>query len=256
MKKQMYFLLLVLLSVYVGVPARANETNSRDYCTASSPVILFVDDRTTKYDDADVKNLEDGLYAAVSELRAGDRLVVREIGDDAFASSHVFDDCRPGCVARSFWERMNCSNLALTADVLGFQKRASSALKTLPATTKEYPHSDILETLTVLSNEYRDAHVVRVIVFTDLLENTKQLPESLFLQGRSDLVAKRIRTLGLTAQFPDADVLIFGVGRHDGPTRRGLTIHEWQSLRSIWTAWFKASGATSVHIYQWYPSPR
>lgn len=247
---------LVLLFVLPAAQAMANEdpgASFRSYCSADAPTTLFLVDRTTAYDATDSGDLDDGLYSTIMGLDAGDRIAIRTIGNDPFASERVFEGCRPGCVYKSVISHLNCSEIGERPKVNAFYHGAADSLKSLREESEEHAGSRIFATIDALTDEYRDDHLKSLVIFSDLLEHSSDVSTAAVLHEPAETVLKRLKSLGLSARLSGVDVLVFGVGRSDAPGRHGLSMSEFQNLKDVWTQWFEQGGAASVEIYQWYP---
>lgn len=233
-----------------------NEGAARSYCRQPDQAILVLLDRTTAYDQLDNKTLELGLDATVSGLDVGNRIIVRTITDDPFRAAEIFDGCMPGCKHDTWWEPAICNGFRAKQQQAEFHGLVADSVRWIPERSEAYSHSAIFATIAAVSQDYRDARVRRLVIFSDLLENSSYASTKAVLQEHPDRIVKRLVSSGIIPWVRNVTVTIYGVGRSDAPDRHGLTFGERKNLEAAWTDWFKAGGAKSVQIYQWYPNLR
>jgi hypothetical protein len=234
----------------IGGAHAEDGRGTRGFCTADGKATLVFVDRTTAYDDVDSQILDDGLFSVVVGLGAGDRLIIHTIRDDPFSSERVFDGCRPECDG-GFWI---CNPFQVEEEDRKFFRLAAASLRPIREASEKYPRSEIFSTIAAVTRDYREGRIGHVVIFSDLLENSALASRAAILGGRVEQVLSRLKSAQVEPWTSGADVTIYGVGRSDGPERQGLTMAERQNQESVWTAWLKSGGASSVKVYQRFPT--
>lgn len=233
-----------------GITARA-ET---DYCAYSEKVTLLLVDRTTMYDDIDKTRLVSGLEQLYNALEIGDRLIVHTIADHTTASERVFDACYPGCPDNGLmgWIVSSCRAGLARSDLLTFREQLALRLREVLYQHEEYPHSAIIATLVGTTARYKSVGLNRLVVFSDLLENSAELPWPTIVTRDAQSLHDRLMGLGLSLDLRNIQVVAFGIGRVHDQERTPLSADQRSALLVFWRTYFTNSGSASVAIGEWY----
>jgi hypothetical protein len=246
-------LVLFIFGVLSFDPARAQSIDWQRYCAPDGKDILLFLDVTTPYDAQDKTILVDGLQRIVADLKGGDRIIIRTIGDSATHSERLIDKCMPYCPPKGFWEDLlsDCTGgLILNHKRLLIAEIRDKTRARLDNFT-ELEYSDIVTTLALVSREElagkKDAEV---FLFTDLIENSPFMPGGEFLMLPNEALLKRISDNQLVPQLPGATIRVFGVGRAGTAERAALPVERLNKILAFWTSLFKEGGSQSVAINQ------
>ena len=257
-KRQNLIRFFTLIFIVLPHSALASENDygewTRAYCGKSGSAVLIFIDRTTAYDAIDSQILDESLYASVSQARPGERVIIRTITDTPFGSKRIFDGCRPGCEKNDWGSWLTCNSIGSKPLVDRFHRSAAKSVESVRNEDEVYPQSSLFSTISVVTQEYRDANLGRVIIVSDGHENSAEISSQSILKGSPNAVLKRLRALKLSPRVPGAEVIVVGVGRSDASARPGLSVSEFRNLQSIWTQWFIEGGAKCAEVYQWLPT--
>lgn len=245
---------LLILAVAAGRgPATAQSIDWQRYCAPEGKNVLLFLDVTTPYDAQDKTILVDGLQRIVADLKGGDRIVIRTIGDSATHSERLIDKCMPYCPPKGFWEDLlsDCTGgLILNHKRLLIAEMRDKTRARLD-NFRELEFSDIVTTLALVSREELPGKKeAEVFLFCDLIENSPFMPGGEFLMLPNDGLLKRIHDNQLVPQFSGAKVHVFGVGRGGTAERAALPVERLNKILAFWTSVFREGGATSVDINQ------
>lgn len=245
-------LAVILLTGFTG-SANAQAIDWKRYCaTEGRDVLLFVD-VTTPYDAQDKTILVDGLQRIVADLKGGDRIVIRTIGESAAHSERLIDRCIPYCPPKGFWEDLlsDCTGgLILNHKRILIADIRNTTRARLDKFT-ELPFSDIITTVALVTREELSSKKeTEVFLFSDLIENSPFMPGGEFLMLPNDDLFKRVNENQLVPQLSGAKVHVFGVGRSGTAERAALPIERLNKIEAFWSALFKQGGSASVSISQ------
>ena len=249
-------LLIAALWCGLGSPARAEAR--QDYCAYGDGTVLMFIDRTTDYDKRDLEILTSGLDSIFAELRPGERFVLHTITGDYTKSERMFDRCVPGCPDTGLLEWMvgTCKPVIARADNRQFRVDLAATLRNMLANVEQSDHSAIVSTIAEVSHAYAGKKLRHVIVYSDLLENSKFLPWSRFRSLDPTRAMAIVRQDGIKADLRGASVRVFGFGRIHDPGRAGLPPDVERRIAKFWTLFFDDAGASSVDIGLWYAGSR
>jgi len=243
-------LLALLCWMAVGLPDDA--LGAQDYCHFSERRLLLFIDRTTQYDRQDREVFAEGLEGIFSSLAIGDELIVHTI-EDAFSNSkQIFKECYPGCPDQGLmgWIRGSCKAMEARGDRARFQRMLAASGQNLLHSPMAFRHSDIAQTImTVLqSNALPDRPVSRIFIFSDMLENSRELPWPAVLRTPARRLAESLHETGAQIRLKGVSIEVFGFGRSHDDARTPLSIKQRQTLVRFWDGYFGAFGATSVTL--------
>ena len=248
--------LLVVVAVLMAAIATFSVTAraETDYCAFSDKVTLLLVDRTTMYDDIDKTQLVSGLEQLYNALGIGDRLIVHTIADHTSASEKVFDGCYPGCPDEGLmgWIVSTCRAGLARSDLLTFREQLALRLREVLYQHEEYPHSAIIATLASTTARYKSVGLNRLVVFSDLLENSTEFPWPTIATRETQSLHDRLTGLGLSPVLHNVQVVAFGIGRIHDEERTPLTANQRSALLLFWRTYFANSGSASVEIGEWY----
>jgi hypothetical protein len=233
--------------------ADAQAIDWKRYCAAEGRDILLFLDVTTPYDAQDKTILVDGLQRIVSDLKGGDRIVIRTIGESAAHSERLIDRCIPHCPPKGFWEDLlsDCTGgLILNHKRILIADIRNTTRARLDKFT-ELPFSDIVTTVALVSREeLAGRKEAEVFLFSDLIENSSFMPGGEFLMLPNEDLFKRVSENQLVPQLTGAKVHVFGVGRSGTAERAPLPIERLNKIEAFWSGLFKEGGSASVSISQ------
>lgn len=245
-------LVVLFLTGLVG-SAGAQAIDWKRYCAAEGRDVLLFVDVTTPYDAQDKTILVDGLQRIVGDLKGGDRIVIRTIGESAAHSERLIDRCIPYCPPKGFWEDLfsDCTGgLILNHKRILIADIRNTTRARLDNFT-ELPYSDIVTTVALVSREeLAGKKETEVFLFSDLIENSPFMPGGEFLMLPNADLFKRIDENQLVPQLAGAKVHVFGVGRSGTAERAALPIDRLNKIEAFWSSLFKEGGSTSVSINQ------
>jgi hypothetical protein len=245
--------LAVILLIGLIRPADAQAIDWQRYCAADGRDVLLFVDVTTPYDAQDKTILVDGLQRIVADLKGGDRIVIRTIGDSVAHSERLVDRCIPYCPPKGFWEDLfsDCTGglilnhkRILIADI---RKKARERLDQFT----ELPFSDIVTTVALVSREELSGKKsAEIFLFSDLIENSPFMPGGEFLMLPNADLLKRVAENQLVPSLHGAKVQVFGVGRGGTAERTALPIERLNKIMEFWTRLFTEGGSGGVSINQ------
>jgi hypothetical protein len=245
----------LLLLVLLVAPREGLAAQRYDYCKMlNAKVVLFLVDRTDPYDDLDKEIISSAADRILRQIEPGDRLVIHTITDDFATSQKLFDECQPGCPEAGFFDELmgTCKEAIVRRDAVSFREEYARALLPLVRDPEEHNGSAIIETLSVLSRQYSDVGISRVIVFSDLVQNSRLGNFLKMSKAQFDQVRATIQKLGMTAHLNGASVIDFGFGRTQGENRKGLTPEINARMEAFWRAYFIDGGAVTATVNQRY----
>jgi len=234
-----------------NVPAQAAD----EYCQYGDRTSLFLVDRTTAYDEEDLNTLIEGLEIFETTITKGERLIIAMISDAAAKSTVIFDACMPGCPEYGFFESLvgECKPMVARQDAREFTARFINVLREVINTPQSYPYSAIIDVIRRRATEHLSEEHDRLIVFSDLLENSPRLPWPAVIRQDAAATVSRISRTGGLPELRGAEVVAFGIGREHSNARRPLSVRDRQRLVAFWEALFAASGGRNVRISFGYP---
>jgi len=244
-----------LLLTLLAAPDAGHAAQRYDYCKMlSAKVVLFLVDRTDQYDDIDKEIISSAADQILRQIEPGDRLVIHTITDDFATSQKLFDACQPGCPEAGLFDELmgTCKEAIVRRDAVLFREDYARALLPVVRDVEEHDGSAIIETLSALSRQYSDVGISRVIVFSDLVQNSKLGNFLKMSKGQFERVHATIQKLGMTAHLNGAAVVDFGFGRTQGANRKGLTPEINSRMEAFWRSYFVDSGASTTSINQRY----
>lgn len=232
-----------------ALPADAQAATA-DYCARSERSILFLIDRTTVYDAQDQEVLVDGLERFFKELGTGDRLLLYTIGASAADSRRLFDACVPGCPDEGLLGGLfsSCKAIVARADRQEFTRRLLGALVDLLKDHVDYEFSAILETVGTVVKTHRGADLARLVVFSDMLENSTVLTFGQLAQEGAARAVERVQAQTMVPDLAGIEVDAFGIGRSHAPGRPALSAATTRLVETFWQEVFREGGATRVAI--------
>jgi hypothetical protein len=231
--------LAVVAAILAPSAAAAQSQGANDYCASSPRATLLLFDRTTPFDDNERDAARIHVGAVVDGLLPRERIVVATIERHYSVSRQVFDACLPGCPpGAALW----CSGVRADREARGFRARLFAAIRPLLAPAPEQRNSDVTGTI---ARQSRGRRFDRVVIYSDMLENSEALPWTQFRDGDNAALMQTARAYGLVARLPGAGVEIVGFGRSHDPGRAPLPAAVDQKIRRFWTAYFSAAGAAA-----------
>ena len=246
-------LALFLLAAALARPVVAQAIDWTRYCAPEGRDILLFVDVTTPYDAQDKTILVDGLQRIVADLKGGDRIIIRTIGDSAVHSERLLDRCIPYCPPKGFWEDLfsDCTGgLILNHKRILISEMRSKTRARLDS-FRELEYSDIVTTVALVSREELTARKeAEMFLFSDLIENSPFMPGGEFLMLPNDDLLKRVADNQLVPTLRGAKVHVFGVGRGGTAERTALPIERLNKIMEFWTKLLERGGAASVAINQ------
>jgi len=250
--RSVLFVLLLIATAFL-TPAHAQAINWERYCAPEGRNILLFLDVTTPYDAQDKTILVDGLQRIVSDLKGGDRIIIRTITDSAAHSERLIDKCMPYCPPKGFWEDLlsDCTGgLILNHKRILIAEIRDKARARLDNFT-ELEFSDIVTTISLVSREELSSKkATEVFLFSDLIENSPFMPGGEFLMLPNADLLKRVAENQLLPQLQGAKVHVFGVGRSGTADRAALPIERLNKILEFWNSLLKEGGSAGVDINQ------
>lgn len=243
----------LLLGASAVRPAHAQAIDWQRYCSDEGRDILLFLDVTTPYDTQDKTILVDGLQRIVGDLKGGDRIVIRTIGESASDSERLIDRCIPYCPPKGFWEDLlsDCTGgLILNHKRILIAEIRNKARQRLDNFT-ELQFSDLVTTIALVSREELSAKKeAEIFLFSDLIENSPFMPGGEFLMLPNEDLLKRVGENSLVPELRGAKIHVFGVGRGGTAERAALPIERLNKIMGFWTKLFAEGGSGSVSINQ------
>ncbi len=234
-----------------------------DYCREGQDRTGIVIDQTTVYDTTDRDVIIGGLERILQDISAGSLLTIHTIVDSAANSKIVFSGCRPGCRSQGVggWFTSGCSAIRAKKEERLYLAGIVGALRPILTRKISYPRSDIVRTIRAVSTKFQGRRLAKLIVYTDLLENSELIPfRKTGYFSDAWAARKRIEELGLLADLSGTDVVVFGFGRsHNNNVfgdvksgRSGIDAALEKSVIEFWNWYLRASGAKSVEVNRQY----
>jgi hypothetical protein len=252
-KPAVELLLLFVLCVLGSAQARAQAIDWNRYCSPDGRDVLLFVDVTTPYDQQDKTVLVDGLQRIVSDLKGGDRIVIRTLADSAVQSERLIDKCIPYCPPLGFWEDLfsDCTGgLILNHKRLLIAEIRDKARARLD-NFRELEFSDLVGTIArVSAEELGGRKPVEMFVFSDLIENSAFMPGKEFLLKPNGELLEKIAANSLVPRLQGAKIHVFGVGRGGTVERSALPVERLNKILDFWNRLFSEAGAQRVDISQ------
>jgi hypothetical protein len=244
-----------MFTALLAEPGLADAAIRQDYCSFSDSTTLMLVDRTTAYDGTDQEVFKSSLNRLQGSLEAGDRLIIQTITGSYTESRKVFDECMPGCPETGLmeWLTGSCRDIIATSDRNAFLRRAAAAVRQMLSEVKSFETSDIAQTIAETTREVSaasDRRITRLIVFSDMVENSKAMPWSKLQSGQPRARMQELTGLDIKPSLKGADVVVFGFGRFHDRGRTQLRPEARKHLVDFWTRWFEVGGAETVFIGQ------
>jgi hypothetical protein len=194
--------LMTTFIVSLAEPGGADAAGRQDYCSFSQHTTLMLVDRTTAYDLTDQEVFKSSLRRLQGSLEVGDRLIIQTITGSYTESRKVFDDCMPGCPETGLmeWLTGSCRDVIATSDRNAFLKRAATVVRQMLNEVKSFETSDIAQTIAETTREISaspDRQITRLIVFSDMIENSRALPWSRLQSGQPKALTETLNGLGI-----------------------------------------------------------
>lgn len=224
-----------------------------DYCQMfGGKAILVGFDRSDKWDAIDRGTVIEAAEKIFQDVPSGDRLVVFTITDDFATSEKSFDQCKPGCPDMSLFDQLlgTCREAIARRDMVQFRTSFAVALQKLLGVEEEHKGSAIVETLAARTDEYALQGVRKLILFSDLIQNTKLASLRKMDEASMQALLVTVQRESLLPSLKGAEVRVFGFARTDGRDKQGLSPEQLERLREFWVAYFEQGGATSAEVHQ------
>lgn len=251
-------LLIGPFALFGDATNNATSAAPQDYCQYGDRTTLIFIDRTTQYDDLDKELFVRGFERIVSTFRAGDRVSVNTIAGDYSQSERVFDRCVPGCPDSGVlsWVFSTCRSMVARADFSRFRVELASSIRRMLDELRSYERSDIIRTVARVTQtasgaqvDTEDARRVRtVFIFSDLLENSSDLPWPKIIRTPPRDLMERLRRDDLLPRLDGARVSAFGIGRNHDRARSPLGAANEKRLRDFWAALLWEGAAEHVYV--------
>jgi hypothetical protein len=233
---------LLLLAV-AGLVRPAAAT---DYCAPEAANVVFYLDVTTPYDELDKQALVSGFGRVFETLKGGERLSIRTIEDSFPRSARVLEACVPWCPDNGILGDLfsKCTEGAAINDNKALRRDIVAALAARLNAASELPHSEIVRTIALSApEEYRADRTNRIVIFSDMIENSEYLPGRTFFSTADGALIEKIAADRLIPDLFGAEVRVFGVGRTGTEGREPLSQQQLGKLVGFWTTFFAAAGA-------------
>ena len=229
--------------------ARADITeDTAKYCADGAANIVFYLDVTTPFDAIDQASLIDGVEKIYAGLGDGDRLSIRTIEDAFPRSRRLFDACMPWCESGGFIDDLfsDCTEGVVIDDRRHLQMEVVRVIRELAENSVELPHSEIVRTIAMSSGEeYRVGQANRLVIFSDMIENSEYLPSSRFLSRKNSDLLSDLAKDRLVPDLHEAEAVVFGIGRKGDPDSRDVLEQEKiEKIADFWDGFFALAGAT------------
>jgi hypothetical protein len=239
--------LLPFVLLLLGTVPAAAAGDYEKYCDPTAANIIVYLDRTTPYDEIDKAALIDGVSRVFEGLTGGERFVLRTINDASVRSESLIDSCIPVCKSSGWLDDLfggTCTEGVMLNDRKHLRTKVVGQMQSLLDGFVELPYSDIVLTVAKTgSAEYREDRPNRYYLFTDLIENSQNIPGKDFFSVKNDKLIAKLEAQGQLATLTGADIRVFGVGRSGKPGRPPLDPALLAKLTQFWTAYFEAAGA-------------
>ena len=248
---------LTVFALFLSIPTVA-QTTAGDYCSYGSHTRLVLVDRTTSYDDLDKRVFAAGLSKIVDGFETGDRVIVHAITADFVRGERAFDECMPGCPKKGLlgWLFSECRDLQARADRTSFVRDLAITARGLLDNPREFPRSDIARSIARVTSSIHspvdsaNASLGQAYIFSDLIENSTELPWPAIVNSSPQLLVERLTSLGIRPELAGAKVWVFGFGRFHDKERTPLRVDTETKVRNFWTLFLTEGGASEVNIEQ------
>jgi len=236
-------------------PGFAQAAGQQDYCSFSDHTTLMLVDRTTAYDQTDHEIFRSSLNRIQNSLETGDRLIIQTIAATYTESQKVFDDCMPGCPETGLveWLTGTCRDIVARSDRNAFLRRAAAVVRQMLTEVRSYDTSDIAQTIAETTRSIATSsnrQITRLIVFSDMVENSRSIPWSKLQTSSPRSVMDEVSAMGMKPALDGAEVVVFGFGRFHDRGRSPLPPATKNQLVDFWTRFFKSGKASTVFIGQ------
>lgn len=241
-------LALVMFLIWAALGVGASHAAGQDkYCLEQSDNIVIYIDRTTPYDEIDKQALIDGVSRVFESLAGGERFVMRTITDASVRSETLIRACVPICKSGGWLEDLfspTCTEGVMLNDRKHLRSEIVAQMQALLENFVEQPYSDIVGTIAgTAPSEMRPAGTNRFYLFTDLIENSPNIPGKDFFSVKNSKLIAKVTEQRLLPSLAAADVRVFGVGRSGKPDRPPLDPALLKKLTEFWEAYFREAGA-------------
>jgi hypothetical protein len=237
--------MLLICAVLATGPTKASENEK--YCLEHGDNIVVYIDRTTPYDEIDKQALIDGVSRVFESLAGGERFVMRTITDASVRSATLVRSCVPICRSNGFLEDLfspTCTEGVMLNDRKHLRSEIVAQMQALLENFVEQPYSDIVGTIAgTAPSEMRPSGANRFYLFTDLIENSPNIPGKDFFSIKNSKLIAKVTEQRLLPSLTGADIRIFGVGRSGKPDRPPLDPQLLKKLMEFWEGYFRAAGA-------------
>jgi hypothetical protein len=156
----------------------------------------------------------------------------------------------PGCPEQGFLSGLlsSCKAIVARADRQAFKQKLVATLLDLLKREAHYDNSAIIETVRTVVAGNRNADPTRLVIFSDMLENSDLLTLGRLGQDGAARSVERIEAEKMLPDVEGLDVDAFGIGRSHAPGRPALSSSTSRELEAFWTGLFQAGGASRVSI--------
>ncbi len=248
---------LTVFAFFLSLPI-FGQTKGVDYCSYGDHTRLILVDRTTSYDDLDKRVFATGLSKIVDGFETGDRVIIHAITADFVQGEREFDGCVPGCPKKGLldWLFSDCRDLVARADRTKFVRDLAINARGLLDNPREFPRSDIARSIarvtSSISNsvDLPNANLRDIYVFSDLIENSTELPWPAIVDSSPQILVERLRGLGVRPELAGAKIRIFGFGRFHDKERTPLQPSTEAKIRDFWMLYLTDGGASQINIEQ------
>lgn len=214
-----------------------------DYCKLSDRSTLFLIDRTTTFDAEDQTLLMESLGGVVDRLETGDRIIIATISDHYSKTRRLADACKPGCPQSGgvVDEIMgSCSTMKAKQDEQQYMGSLAASLREVISTAEDASGSDIIRTIGHWTGSAEPEPYTRIIVYSDMLENSDMIAWSKFANLPEDELMGIVAEPG--ARTPGMLVRVIGYGRLHDKARSPLPAELDAKLRGFWSRYFSEGG--------------
>ena len=248
---------LTVFALLLSIPT-VGQSTTVEYCSYGNHASLILVDRTTSYDDLDKNVFAAGLSKIVDRLETGDRVIIHAITADFVRGERAFDRCMPGCPKKGLlgWLFSECRDLRARADRTTFVRDLAITARHLLDNPLEFPRSDIARSIARVTSSIGSAvdsanpNLVAVYLFSDLIENSTELPWPAIVNSPPRILVERLTSLGIRPDLAGAKVRAFGFGRFHDKERTPLRPVTEAKVRDFWTLFLSEGGASEVSIDQ------
>ncbi|WP_213269830.1 hypothetical protein [Hyphomonas sp.] len=216
-----------------------------DYCKLSDRSTLFLIDRTTTFDAGDQTVLMESLGGVVDRLETGDRIIIATISDHYSKTRRLADACKPGCPQSGgvVDEIMgSCSTMKAKQDQQQYISSLAASLREVINTAEDASGSDIIRTIGHWTGSTEAEPYTRIIVYSDMLENSDMIAWSKFAALPEDELMGIVADHRAGARTPGTLVRVIGYGRLHDKARSPLPAELDAKLRGFWSRYFSEGG--------------